>query len=289
MATDQTRVLITGSAGMLASALRDLAPEGVILSGVDLADGDLSDPAQAQELIAARAPQTVIHCAAMTNVDGCTREPQKAFLHNAVATGNVAEACARVGARLVAISTDYVFDGMKGSPYNETDSPHPLNPYGESKLEGERRAAAAAADCLIVRSQWLYGPDGRNFVATIVAAGRERPELRVVDDEFGCPTYTRDLAPQLWDVAFRRDITGILHLTNRGVCTWAQLARRALDEAGLAGVSVVPISHAAWKSPTVRPAYSPLESVRAQQLSLTPLRPWQEAVSEYVCGYLQAD
>ena len=278
--------LITGAAGMLGSALRDLAPAGVTVHGIDLPDGDLSDAGQARELIARHDPHVVIHCAAMTNVDGCTREPELAFRHNGLASGNVAEACARIGARLLALSTDYVFDGTKNAPYTEVDLPHPLSPYGESKLEGERRIAAAGGASLVVRTQWLYGPGGKNFVATIVNAGRERPELRVVADEFGCPTYTRDLAARLWELATRPDITGILHVTNSGVCAWADLARAALDAAGLRHVPVVRISHTEWQSPTTRPAFSPLASARAAAFGLPPLQPWQDALGEYVTTYL---
>ncbi len=286
MAQKAPSVLITGAAGMLGTALRELAPTGVTVTGIDLDDGDLSDPAQALRLVTDRSPDVVIHCAAMTNVDGCTREPELAFRHNAVASGNVAAACAQVGARMMALSTDYVFDGSAGRPYTEYDSPHPLSPYGESKWEGEKRITAALDDHLIVRTQWLYGPNGRNFVATIVNAARNRPELRVVADEFGSPTYTHDLARRLWELAFRRDATGVLHTTNAGVCSWADLARFALDRAGLERVPVVPIPHTEWDSPTTRPAYSPLQSARLAELSLAPLRSWQEAVSEYVAAYL---
>ena len=286
MAESPLTVLITGAAGMLGSALRALAPASVTAHSIDLPDGDLSDATQAQDLVARHKPGVVIHCAAMTNVDGCTGEPELALRHNGLASGNVAEACALIGARLIALSTDYVFDGTKNAPYTEDDLPHPLNPYGESKLKGERRIAAAGGAALIVRTQWLYGPSGKNFVATIVNAGRERPELRVVADEFGCPTYTRDLAARLWELAARSDITGILHVTNAGVCAWADLARAALNAAGLEHVPVVRISHTEWPSPTIRPAYSPLESARAAELGLMPLRPWQDAVREYVTTYL---
>lgn len=274
-----TDVLITGAHGMLGTALSCCAPADVCPVGVDLPDGDLTDAAAAEALIGRHAPQVVIHCAAMTDVDGCTRDPERAMRVNGAATANVAQACRRHGARLIYISTDYVFAGDLGRPYLESDEPRPLNPYGESKLAGER-AAAELSDHLIVRTQWLYGPAGKNFIATIVNAARTRPSLRVVADEWGSPTYVPDLAAALWQVA-TQPVTGIVHITNSGVCTWHGLAVKALALAGLA-TPVEPISAAEWGSPTVRPKYSPLGNQRWLELGHAPLRPWQEAVAEYV-------
>jgi dTDP-4-dehydrorhamnose reductase len=201
------------------------------------------------------------------------------MLVNGTATANVAAACQRHGARLIYISTDYVFAGDLGRPYAENDEPRPLNPYGESKLGGER-ATAALPDHLIVRTQWLYGPRGKNFVSTIVNAARNRPSLRVVADEWGSPTYVPDLAQALWEVAVA-EITGILHVTNSGVCSWHELAALALAAAGLK-TPLEAISAADWPSPTIRPKYSPLGNARWLELGHAPLRPWQEAVTEYV-------
>lgn len=279
-----SRVLITGAKGMLGGALLSCVPDSVEALGVDLPDGDLTEAAVALEVVASRAPSVVIHCAAMTDVDGCTRDPERAMLVNCTATANVAEACRLAGARLLHISTDYVFPGDLERAYLETDEPRPLSPYGESKLCGER-AAAAAGNSFVVRTQWLYGPGGKNFVATIVNAARTRPELRVVADEWGSPTYTRDLAAGLW-VAALSDATGIIHLTNSGVCTWHELATAAVRAAGLA-TPVEPISSADWPSPTVRPKYSPLENRRWAELGHEALRPWQEAVEEYVREWLR--
>ena len=277
--------LVTGARGMLGTALLSTAPETVAPTGVDLEDGDLSQPEVGGGLLLRYQPQVVIHCAAMTDVDGCTREPERAMLHNGTATRRLAEACAAVGARLLYISTDYVFPGDLGRPYVETDEPRPLNPYGESKLAGER-AVAELRDHVIVRTQWLYGPGGRNFIATIVKAARPRNTLRVVSDEFGSPTYVRDLAPALWRAALA-EVRGILHVTNSGVCCWADLARLAVAAAGL-DVTVEPITAAEWGSITVRPRYSPLANRRwVEELGYPPLRPWQEPVTEYVSEFLR--
>lgn len=277
------RVMITGAAGMLGSAVVKSAPATVEAVGVDLAEGDLTLPETAIALVADLRPQVVIHCAAWADVDGCTREPERAMQVNGLATCKLSGACRQFGVRLIYISTDYVFAGDLGRPYREDDPPRPLNPYGESKLKGEV-ATAKVADHLIVRTQWLFGPGGKNFVQTIVNAARSRPALRVVADEWGSPTYTPDLAAALWQV-HDQPVTGIVHVTNGGICCWADLAEQALAAAGLR-VPVERISSAEWPSPTVRPAYSPLGGERWQTLGLTPLRPWAEAVGEYVGEYL---
>lgn len=276
-------VLITGARGMLGTALMSSVPPGVQAIGFDLADGDLTQPEGAAAVVGQHAADLVIHCAAMTDVDGCTRDPERAMLVNGTATANVARACRETGKRLIYVSTDYVFAGDLGRPYLESDEPRPLNPYGESKLAGER-AAGELSDHLIVRTQWLYGPAGKNFVSTIVNAARTRPSLRVVADEWGSPTYVPDLAAALWQAA-TEPVTGIVHVTNSGICTWHELAVRALQAAGL-DTPVEPISAADWGSPTIRPKYSPLGNQRWLDLGHEPLRPWEEAVTEYVTQYL---
>ena len=270
---------------MLGSALLDLAPAGVPALGVDLPDGDLSQLEGARLALAPHRPSVVIHCAAYTDVDGCTRDPQRAFLHNATASQYVAVVCRELGARLLALSTDYVFDGTKGSPYTEQDLPNPLNPYGESKLAAERLIAQEWPDHLIVRTQWLYGPGGKNFVAAMVARARAGGELRVVADQWGSPTYTRDLARGLWQAALS-PARGIVHLTNAGVATWADLAAAALRAADRGDLPIQRISAADWPTPTVRPRYSVLDNQRWVRLGFTPLPRWEAAVEDYVRGWL---
>jgi dTDP-4-dehydrorhamnose reductase len=281
------RVTITGANGMLGHALRETVPSGVSCSGVDLADGDLTTIEGARQALEPSRPQVVIHCAAWTDVDGCTRDPERAMLQNATATGNVATVCRDLGARLVAISTDYVFDGTKGEPYTEEDATNPLNPYGRSKLAGELAIRETLPGHLIVRTEWLYGPHGRNFVTTIVTKGRELGALRVVADQFGSPTYTLDLARALWEVA-PGGVRGILHLTNSGWCSWADLSREALRAAGLGHVTVEGIPAAEWPSPTARPQFSVLAGDRWRSLGHVPLRCWSEAAREYAQGLAEA-
>ena len=271
---------------MLGGALLDLCPAGLQAVGVDLRDGDITVREGAWAAIAPHAPAAVIHCAAYTDVDGCTQDPGTAFRVNATGTQNVARVAHECGAYLIAISTDYVFDGEAGRPYVETDAPNPINPYGESKLRGEELAQEAHDRVLIARTQWLYGPGGRNFVRTIVTNGQELGELRAVADEFGSPTYTRDFARRVWELV-QRQPTGVLHSTNSGITTRAELARTALAAAGAGAVTVHEISAREWESPTRRPRYSPLGSVRMGELCLAPLRAWDEAVCEYASEYLQ--
>lgn len=277
------QVLITGSRGMLGSALLECVPADCAVTGVDLEDGDLSVPDVAAPLLARYRPDVVLHCAAWTDVDGCTREPERAMRHNGQATAHLAAACTAQGARLLYVSTDYVFPGDAGRAYQETDEPRPLNPYGESKLAGER-AVATVPNHTIIRTQWLYGPRGKNFVATIVKAARLRGALRVVADEFGSPTYTPDLARALWQLA-GMTVNGLVHVTNTGVCSWYDLACEAVRLAGVAA-TIDPISSTEWPSPTRRPGYSPLANTRWEALGLPPRRPWQEALAEYVSRYL---
>ncbi len=283
---DDKLVIITGSAGMLGSALIALAPAAVRAVGVDIADGDLSTDAGITTSLGPYETDVVIHCAGYTNVDGATSEPELAQRHNALATKKVAGFCAKGGAKLIYISTDYVFDGAKGEPYTEDDTPNPVNAYGESKLAGERAAQQIAADCLIVRTQWLFGPNGGNFVAAIIDHAREGSEVWGVVDETGSPTYTRDLAGALWQLV-ERPVSGIIHLTNSAYCSRAELARVALDAAGLSEVPITEISRVEWDSPTKRPAFSVLDNRRWAALGHAPLRPWQEAVANYVQSYLK--
>ncbi len=281
--SDENVVIVTGAAGMLGAALMELAPVRAI--GVDIADGDSSTDAGITSALGPHEPDVIIHCAGYTDVDGATDEPELAQRHNALATEKVAGFCAERGARLIYISTDYVFDGTRGSPYTEEDAPKPINAYGRSKLAGERAAQQITADCLIVRTQWLFGPGGSNFVAGIIDHARQGGQVRGVVDEIGSPTYTRDIAGALWQLA-EQPVSGIVNLTNSGYCSRAELARAALDAAGLSDVPITEISRADWDSPTQRPAFSVLENRRWAALGFAPLRPWQEAAGEYVKSYL---
>lgn len=277
-------VAVTGAFGMLGRDVCDAAPRWARIQALTRADADLSVPEEGRLALLAVSPEIIVHCAAYTDVDGATRDPHSAWRGNAEATSHVAEVASELGAKLLYVSSDYVFDGAGAGPCTESTPTNPLNPYGESKLAGER-AAMTAADHLIVRTQWLYGSGGRNFVAAIVDAARSGRDLQVVQNERGCPTFTHDLAKGMWNL-LAAGATGIVHLTNSGACTRLELARAALDEAGLTGVSIRGIDSSEWPSPTRRPLNAVLASERLDELGVDPLRHWREALADYVCALL---
>jgi dTDP-4-dehydrorhamnose reductase len=252
------RILITGAQGQLGTALQQtLKKETLILK--DLPAFDLTDPACEAEIVAAR-PDAVIHAGAYTNVDGAEREPEKAMAVNAAGTALVARAAQRSGARLICISTDYVFDGEKTSPYFEEDRPNPINVYGRSKREGEIAALQHCKNTLIVRTAWLYGYAGHNFVKSIMRLAAEKPVLEVVDDQRGCPTFAGDLAEAL-AVLTKSGLQGICHVTNSGEATWREFAEVIVRHMQVP-VVVRPITTAQAGRSARRPAYSVLGSRR---------------------------
>ncbi len=273
-------VAVTGAAGMLGQDVCHSAPEWATVVALTRADGDLTRPEEAQAALHGPRPHIIIHCAAYTDVDGATRHPERAQAGNVTATANVCRAASELGARLLYVSTDYVFDGTADAPYTESATPSPLNAYGQSKLAGEQEVAATEGH-LIVRTQWLYGPGRRNFVEAILEAARSGSALRVVENERGCPTYTPDLALGIWRL-LETDAMGVVHLTNQGACSRLELAQTALQEAGLEDVKLTGIASEEWDSPTRRPLNAVLGSERLEEIGLDPLRNWRSAVSEYV-------
>ncbi len=271
------RILITGARGQLGSALqRILAGEALLLK--DLPGFDLTNPA-CEDQIRCASPDIILHVGAYTNVDQAERDPARAHAVNAQGTRWVAQAAKAVNARLVYVSTDYVFDGTKGSPYHEQDEPHPLNHYGLSKHEGEQAVLTLCPDGLVVRTAWLFGHEGNNFVKTIMRLAQERPVLEVVADQRGCPTYAEDLAHALRQLALG-DLRGICHVTNGGHCSWQEFAQAIVREAG-AQVAVRPISTDQAGRPAKRPAYSVLAQDRfATHYSALP--DWQDALSRFM-------
>jgi len=271
------RILITGAQGQLGSAVRRIvAREDLILK--DLPDFDLTNPACGDQIREAKA-DIILHLGAYTNVDQAERDSELAYAVNAQGTERVAQAAKAVNARLVYVSTDYVFDGTKRSPYHEQDQPHPLNHYGLSKYKGEQAVLTLCPDSLVVRTAWLFGHDGHNFVKTIMRLAGERPVLEVVADQRGCPTYVEDLAPALDQLA-RSDLRGICHVTNRGDCSWCEFAQAIVRQTG-GEAAVRPISTAEAGRPAKRPAYSVLSQERFA--SHYPALPdWQDALSRFM-------
>ena len=244
------------------------------------AELDVTDPGALRRLLAERRPQAVVNCAAYTDVDGAESQRAAALAVNGAGAGNVAAAAAEVGARIVHVSTDYVFDGAKREPWLESDPVGPLGAYGETKLAGERAVAAAGPAHAIVRTAWLFGAGGRNFVDAMLALAAEREEVYVVTDQIGSPTWTGHLAGALVELAERPAQTGIHHIAGAGSCSWYELAREVFDRAG-SDCRVLPTTSDALPRPAPRPAYSVLGSERREPLTLPS---WQEGVAEYLSG-----
>jgi dTDP-4-dehydrorhamnose reductase len=263
------RLLVTGAAGMLGrdvvAAAGDAGHRVVALTRADL---DITDAAAVRAAVG--AADAVINCAAWTDVDGAEAAEGAATAVNGAGAGHVAAAAAAAGARLVHVSTDYVFDGRAREPYTEDAATAPQGAYGRSKLAGERAVAAAGGRSAIVRSSWLFGPHGRNFVDTVRRLGAEREEIAVVDDQVGCPTYTGHLAGGLVSIA-ERGLTGVLHVAGTGSCSWLELAEATFAETGLA-CRVRPQRTAELGRPAPRPAFSALAGTRADAPVLPPWR-----------------
>lgn len=240
---------------------------------------DVTDRHAVEATVGSLLPDAVVHCAAWTDVDGAESDPAAAFLANALAVRHVAVACARVGAHLVHVSTDYVFPGDKEGPYHEWDPPGPRSVYGHSKLGGEVETAAHAGSWAIARTSWVFGRRGRNFVDTILDRARSGAPLQVVSDQRGCPTYAPDLAGVLAALATGRH-QGIFHVTNQGACTWHELARATLTLGGLDPDVVGETTTAALGRPAPRPANSVLAGTALAGSGLPLLRPWQDALSD---------
>ena len=273
------RIFITGCKGQLGRALY-AALAGEELSGCDLPELDITDREAIGAAIVDFAPDVVIHAAAWTHVDGCARDPERAYRVNALGTQNVALACARVGAPMVYISTNEVFDGEATEPYREWDPVHPINPYGRSKAAGEWFVHHLLNRFYIVRTAWLYAPGGRNFPHRIVQLADERGRLRVVTDEVGNPTYAPDLAQAL-AALIRTDAYGVYHFTNAGYCSRYDFAREILRVTGREQVPVEPITLDQFQRDSTPPRFAPLANTAGAALGIT-LRPWQEALAEFL-------
>lgn len=275
------RVLITGGRGQLGTALQRALAEHEVLA-VNRPEVDVASYDTVMATAERFGPDVVIHTAAHTDVDGCERDPDLAYRVNALGTQNLALASRHVGATLVAISTDYVFDGTKGEPYLEFDEPNPISVYGRSKLAGERYAQTLHDRVYVVRTSWVFSSVGRNFVKTMLQLSAERQELTVVDDERGSPTYAPDLAEALAEL-IRHSRYGVYHLANEGGCSRFEYASEIVRLAGRP-TRVLPVSSAEYLRrsplPARRPADSRLRNFCAATALGIRLRPWSEALAE---------
>ncbi|MDH5212501.1 MAG: dTDP-4-dehydrorhamnose reductase [Betaproteobacteria bacterium] len=272
------RILLTGATGQVGWELRKaLAPLGEV-KAFDRFGLDLADTPPLVATVRALQPQVIVNAAAYTAVDKAETERDMAFAVNATAPRVLAEEAKRIGALLVHYSTDYVFDGSKSTPYVEDDAPDPINVYGASKLAGERAIVGTGCRHLILRTSWVYGPRGKNFYLTILRLAKERPELRIVDDQIGAPTSSLEIA-RATALLLRKDPQGLYHLSAAGETTWCGFARALLARAGIS-TSVVPIRTEDYPTPARRPRNSRLDCARLRAEFGVALAPWEQGLAE---------
>ena len=280
------RVLITGAGGMVARAVAEhCGARGDEVFAHGRAGLDITDDRNVREIFERDRPEAVINCAAWTDVDGCELDPQTAYEVNSRAVGLLAAGARAVGANFVTISTDYVFDGGKPEGfYTQRDDPRPESAYGSAKLEGERLAQATSARTVVVRTGWIFGPGGRNFLSTAVGRARGGERLRAITDAFGTPTYAPDLAARLRELA-ELDLPGVYHVVNAGAGTsFEGFARAAVEASGATGVEIEAIKMDSLSRPAPRPRNSRLRCLLSEAVGLRPLRDWREALAEFAAG-----
>jgi dTDP-4-dehydrorhamnose reductase len=277
------KVLITGAKGLVGNALNEhCAAAGDEVLAYDRSALDITSADAVVQCIRGGRPDVVINCAAWTDVDGCETNPQKAYAVNAFGPENLARASRDVGAGFLTISTDYVFDGTKGAPYTQNDTPHPISVYGEAKLEGERRAQAEYARTLIVRTGFIFGVGGRNFLSRVVDLARRGQSVFAISDATGTPTYAPDLASRLRELAVL-NTAGIFHVVNAGDgATYEQFSRVALEFARLDDAILKVVSTASLKRPAPRPADSRLKCLLSKALGLADLPAWEDGLRRFI-------
>ena len=272
------RVLLIGANGMLG---KDIVQEwhGDELIPATSRDADIRNYEQVERLITATRPEWIVLAAAYTDVDGSERDPEAAFAVNGKGTENVAGVAQKYGAKVLYVSTDYVFDGQGKRPYEPADPIAPINVYGESKARGEQAIQASLRDWCIVRTSWLFGASGSSFPEKILRAAETRPELSVVSDQVGSPTYTRDLAVAIHGLV-HADARGFVNVTNSGTCSWFEFAQEILRQAGKNN-PVIPIDTVRAARAAKRPAYSVLSPAALHTFGIT-VRHWREALPPYL-------
>src|SRR5579864_9097900 len=272
------RVAIFGATGMLGKALLHQWT-GDDITGIGSAQADIRNPDQVRTAIEHSKPDWIVLAAAYADVDGCEINPTLASAVNTHGAVNVAKAAARAGSKLLFVSTDYVFDGKKDSPYETTDARTPINAYGRSKADAEEKLAQILPDCCIVRTSWLFGPGGKCFPDTILKIAANRKEIEVVNDQRGSPTYTMDLADAIIRLC-RSSAKGIVHATNSGNCTWFDFAKEILRQAGVS-TTVKPTTSDKYVRPAERPKYSVLSPASLSGHGIE-MRPWQQTLPDYL-------
>ena len=284
------RVLVTGAKGMLGrDVVKTLEMKGHEVWGTDInlpEDRlDITRQDQIRYALSSYRPTWVVNCAAYTNVDKAEEQEEEAILLNAKGPDLMAHACRKLKVRLMHISTDYIFDGTKGSPYTEEDIPNPINVYGMSKLAGENAIRHQMDDYIILRTQWLIGQHGRSFISTILTAAQINESIRVVNDQWGSPTFTFDLAKAITQL-MEIDARGVYHVCNRGKATWYDLANKAIELVGLS-TKVIPVSTEEFPRPAKRPARTILSTKKFSDKTGKVMPIWQISLESFVQEYLQ--
>ncbi len=279
----EEHILVTGCNGQLGhDVIDELKNRGIICAGVDIDDFDMTNAVQTDAFIRRAQPSAVIHCAAYTAVDKAESEPDVCRKVNAEGTKNIAEVCAYLKAKLVYISTDYVFPGNGETPFGVHDKTGPLNVYGKTKLAGEKAALSINPKTFIIRTSWVYGINGGNFVKTMIRLGKSHDEIRVVNDQIGSPTYTRDLARLICDMV-ETEKYGVYHATNEGYCSWAEFARAILNEADVPRCRIIPVTTKEYGlSAAKRPFNSRLSKINLDFASFKRLPNWRDALGRYI-------
>lgn len=274
-------ILVTGASGQLGHDLMiELADRGHQVTGVSSKELNLTDPAAVRPYLIAAHPDAVMHCAAYTAVDAAEDDAETCLAVNHLGTEAIAKACADIGCKLLYISTDYVFPGDGERLWEPEDATAPLNLYGKSKLLGELAVREATDKHFIVRISWVFGVNGKNFIKTMLRLGAEREQLTVVNDQFGSPTYTKDLAVLLADMIVTEKY-GTYHATNEGVCSWYEFACAIMEQAGLSA-RVLPVSSDQYPSRAIRPANSRMSKEKLTVNGFQRLPPWEDALHRYL-------
>lgn len=277
------KILITGAGGLVGRALTEhCRAQGDEVFAYDHQSLDITDPQKVDAIVVERRPDAVINCAAWTAVDDCESDPAKAKNVNALGPENLARASRLAGSLLITISTDYVFDGLKDGFYTQRDDPRPISEYGRSKLKGERLAQAENARTIVVRTGYIFGLGGTNFLSTVLTRARQGARLKVISDCFGTPTYGRDLAARLRELAVI-DLPGIYHVVNSGEgASFEVFTHEALRLANHSADMVESVSMDSLPRPAPRPRNSKLKCLLSDAIGLEPLRPWQKGLADFV-------
>ena len=280
----QVKVIVFGADGMLGTdvSLR-FKKDFEVIEGFEK-EIDITDKSSVERFVSFHRPDYVVNCAGYADVDGCESSSDKAFAVNSQGPLNIAMACKDVGARMVHFGTDYVFDGRKDGIYAEDDAVNPISVYGKSKLEGEQNAIKFVKNLYVIRTQWLYGKNGKNFVGTILRKLMDKENLKVVNDQIGSPTYTADLAQAVTKILEVNPEFGVYNVVNEGYVSWYEFARKIAEIRGVDDVEIGPVSSGQFPRPASRPKNSRLNTAKFIRSTGFRMRRWEDALREFMTG-----